>query len=135
MIYLLKEITAKDYDMILNDLSCDESKKLTMLRFYNFNDRGMMAIDEVERSYIFCSPPSLGESIRSWFYFFHKNCWYELSVGPMFENLVRFEDAEPDNLEERNEFRENLKHALTTIGRYGSGIKGFLDVIDPRFEG
>jgi hypothetical protein len=136
MTYVLETTTPEDQKKILDDLDSDQSKKRSVIadRLFASGGRINWAIDKKRNSYIFIAPPSREQPLDPRFYFLHKGNWYELWVKAMFENEVHFDDPEPNEKEERQEFRENLKAALFAIGRYSEGSLDLLHSIFAEFK-
>ena len=136
MTYVLEKITPEDQEKILSDLESEQLKKLRVIGdriFIRAGDQNW-AIDQKANSYIFIAPTTMEQAINPRFYFFYKSVWYELWVNDLFGNLVHFDSPEPVEIQEREEFRKNLKDALFVFGRYSTGSSDFANSIIAEFK-
>lgn len=135
MKYALEEIQPDDLEKILKDLSADpEKKKKVIVERILTKAAVKWAVNRSKTSYIFLAPTSREEAINPRFYFFYDNVWYEFYVVALFGNLVHFVDSEPRENELRMAFREDVRSALISLGRYGNGSEDILNSVLAEFK-
>lgn len=136
MAFELKQLTEKDVSKVCEGLMVWNGPyvKSYIERLVSENQcklNSTWAVNVDNGNYIIVKPSIVRpETIKTDYYFYFNDTFYELNVKGVFDNYVDFEGDYPNN----SAFKEELKEALFALGRYGKGSDDELSRIDAVFS-